>query len=510
MKRKLILGATLLSTLFGVFWLSGYGFLSITVPGHANDELSISIRRQDGKPDETIVKGGEFKRLVRKGLYQAVVKNSKESFVAVQPVGGFFSTSKVGARLSPEQARQFVGNDPLPCAYYVASVLMSTACGDAIYKLQLHVPASVNRPTYTEPIPAPLSGYIEGLVTTSEGSFVLENTPSYFDSEKAPHTLYRIDASGNVSGERALNELDGKQIYKLAPHQKGFIAFTAKTNKAIYYPSATSASQTIELKKPADDLSLFALVTYEGKVAAVYSTAELPESEGLGEPGSGKAELATRRGLIQKPRTIVTIGSANTSSSFNFNFEAITVKLCAATRLCVLVPDGLQVYDIGGKTAKLLYALSGVVDIEQSASGLLAVTDTGVIRFNPITNQGYFEYVFGEYDFCGIQGIYAGYVLCVGDQDGTRALHINQSSVDADMIDKKVFELKKINEVSEVSAYGSYIFVSPELGPLEYDSSIRGYRYNQSKINTANSAINEAIKRLNIDQSKFIVKSTYQ
>lgn len=510
MKRKLIAGAIVLTLLLAAYWLSGYGFISVTVSGQANEELRISIRKQGGKPDETAIKDGKFKRLVRKGSYQVTVQTSKESFVAVQPVGGFFSTSNISAKLSPEHARQFVGNDPLPCAYYVASVLMTTACGDAIYKLQLHVPASANRPTYTEPIPAPLSGYTEGLVTTAGGSFVLENTPSYFDSDNAPHTLYSIDANGNVSGGRALNELDGKQIYQLVPHQKGFIAFSAKANNAVYYPSASSAGQTIELKEPDDGLALFTIAAYEEKIAAVYSTSELPESEGLGKPGSGEAGLETDKDRTRKPRTVVRISSAGASSSFSFDFEAISVKLCAATRLCVLVPDGLQVYDISGKTAKLLYTLAGVVDIEQSAAGLLAVTDTGVVRFNPLSNQGYFEYTFDGYDFCGIQGTNAGYVLCVEDRNGTSALYINQSAADTDSIDKKVLELRKTDGVSQVSAYGSYIFVSPELGPLEYDSAIRGYRYNQSKINATNSIISEAIKRLNIDQSKFIVKSTYQ
>ena len=131
------------------------------------------------------------------------------------------------------------------------------------------------------------------------------------------------------------------------------------------------------------------------------------------------------------------------------------------------------------------------------------------MSFNPDLLKGFAEYSYGDSHFCGMQKIDTSkYVLCSNAGSETAALLVDRNTANTDSIDKKIQQLKKISFIDNVSIYGKYIFISPNLGPLVYDNSIKGYNYDPASKRSVSSKINEEIDKIGIDRKAYSIINT--
>ena len=209
---------------------------------------------------------------------------------------------------------------------------------------------------------------------------------------------------------------------------------------------------------------------------------------------------------IGKVNTEVDVYNKGQVKRFGFNKLFSSATLCGTNKLCVLVGKDLSIYDVSSDKAKYLFSVSGVNYINNMATGLLVARDEEILNLNVDTKKGFISYGFGEYNYCGLQNSGANYLLCITNADGKNAaLYINPAASNADSIDKKIAALQQMGEVKDISAYGRYIFISPEFGELVYSNSLGEFSYNPQTVKVVSKKINQQIDSLGINRKKYLV-----
>jgi hypothetical protein len=133
LKKRLVLVGLVLIVLFAFFWFYSHALLEISIDGSAAG-FSYSVSPQGAaKQRESKGNSGHATRIVGKGSYELLVHQNQNSSFRLFKTGGFLSKTVVKVKLSPENARQFVGDNPGPCMSYSGQVLVSSGCGD-LYK----------------------------------------------------------------------------------------------------------------------------------------------------------------------------------------------------------------------------------------------------------------------------------------------------------------------------------------------------------------------------------------
>lgn len=497
MRKRLIFTAVAVGALgFILYWLSTISFIEISVDTQGSGTLSYQLHGQGSQKDTKLDSSATtIKKRVSKGSYEVLVKQGDSSYFAVAKTAGFFRKTVVSGSLSPEKSRRFIGDNPEGCMQRVEVVLVSYACGDRFSNVKIHVPASISLPTYTRTNPdnAELNGYVEGIVKTSEGSLVLVHWPS--DGEApSQHFIYRVNANMDILSQMRMSALDGEKSYSINSYKDGFIVYDSSFDHVLYYASTSSTPVDVTLDKPSTPgLTPLTLDSQGDKVLALYATGADTDPK--------------------KARAEVIVYENNRSSRYVFKKGFSSARFCddSGVRLCIVGSKALEVYSIDGAKPVFQYALDGVVTIERSTRGLLVVREREVLSIDTKQRNGFVEYSLGEYLFNKIRYDINGYILNLKSNSGKKvALYIDQQTNNADSIDKKVEELRKLPEVSDVSAYGAYIFVSPNLGALAYSDELEIYTYDPGVVQNANNKINEAITNLVIDRNVYTVINTSQ
>ena len=152
-----------------------------------------------------------------------------------------------------------------------------------------------------------------------------------------------------------------------------------------------------------------------------------------------------------------------------------------------------------------------ITSIQNTDVGLLALSDTRILNLDVDNKTGFVEYSFGDRKFCGLQKDVGGYLLCQTNTKGVNAvLRIDQTSNNSDSIDKKVAGLEKMSEVKNVSVYGQFLFISPDLGELVYDNSLGFFNYDPSVKQSVNDKISHQIDVLGVDRNTYHIINTSQ
>jgi hypothetical protein len=519
MKKKIIFGLTAFLLTSILFWVYSHSYIVLDVSNVAStteitytftekrSNISIEYKSQDSR----------IRRLVARGDYTVAVRQGETSALSQIHTGGFLATTTLSQQLSPEKNRIFIGNNPNTCMHNITSVLASYPCGGDIDTLNIHVPATGQVPTYTKGVQGP-AGLIEGIVNSKQGSLVLVRLESEVPGEGNYHAIYSISATGVLLDESAhtISELKGNKQYQIKAYGDGFVIYNLSGAEFLELKSPTGKAEKLTLSQP--DNKAFKPIGLEvsGKsIMTIYSDVNsydklnLDDSEGVKTHGTSAEKQLNQKST----KTEIFIQDNGQTKQLNFGGTLIKAHACGSDQLCLLKERGkLEVYDISEQKQKLLYELGSVLDIEESSNGLIVVRNEGVYLFDTTKKTGYMEYSFGDdYGYCGIKMAEGFYTVCVTDQSGKRlALRIDQTTPNADSIDKKIAKLAGIAEIKTVSAYGTFIHVSAELGELDFRESIGGYGYDPAIIKSTNTAIDAAIKQLGIDTSKYTIVNPYR
>jgi hypothetical protein len=203
------------------------------------------------------------------------------------------------------------------------------------------------------------------------------------------------------------------------------------------------------------------------------------------------------------------VDTNNTTRSYKFNQYLTSILLCGEQKLCVVGDGKLSIYDISGKKAKLDYTIGNADEIMQDGNSIIAIRNKDVLNINPLTGTGFISYSLGDYELCGMQPDNNGYILCLIDNKSKKvALRIDENSNNSDSIDKKVANLQKYSEVSEISAYGKYIYVIPELGEPTFIPSLGNFGYNPNTVKNLDEILQKRISAVGISRSKYTIINT--
>lgn len=494
MKKKIILAILAVTLLYAAYWVYGHSFIEITVNNtKSSEQLTFSFQKQgDDKASEAKSNSKTIKKLVSKSDYEVLVKQSDSSNLTIVRTNGFLRSTAINVNLTKEKERNFVGDNPADCVGYIESKIVSYSCGGLYGDINIHVPATQSQPTYALNNPnLTASGTVEGIVNTDEGNVLLLKSPENRDEGfilPAGHFAHIVDENLKSLTVTRLEGLSADKTYSIKPHGGGFIVFDSKFEQILYYPSTKSKPETISLGALKEKgLLPYALGISDNDLAGLYSTRQDSKDD----------------------RSEVTIKSQNSTRNFVFKKSYSAVQPCGANKLCLLGNDKrLEVFDTSGEKPKFLFAVNNVVAIENSQKGSLAVNSTGVLNLNTEDRTGYYEYTFGKYTFNDIYKTQQGYILRItSNKNRGAALLIDQNSVNTDSIDKKTGDLQEMSEVSLVSIYGKFIYISADLGELVYSNELRSFIYNPDTQKSVANKLNLEIDRLGIKREVYSISS---
>jgi len=499
----LIVGLPLL--LFVVVFLSGRGSLYIDVKsGTSGQELTYNILNQsNGKSNEVKTTKSSISKSVKKSNYEILVTQGEKSAWTTVKSGGFFKKTRLSVELKPEKNRQFVGYNPSYCMNYIGQVLTSYTCDDSFSNIKIHVPATANQATYTMNVSTNVQGNVRGIINTQLGPVALVR---FFlaDSDASAYAAYVLGAGLLPAQTATLSGLNPDKVYDIQPYKNGFLAYSDDFSDVKYYASLTTSPESVSIEKPGNtNIKPYLLRTMGDSV--VLASSDKAEFEARSDPKA-----------IGKVNSVIAVHKDGKTKQFSFNRQFVSAEACGNNKLCLLNTannDKMQlfVYDIGDDTPKQLFVLNNITSIQNTDVGLLALSDTRILNLDVDNKTGFVEYSFGDRKFCGLQKDVGGYLLCQTNTKGVNAvLRIDQTSNNSDSIDKKVAGLEKMSEVKNVSVYGQFLFISPDLGELVYDNSLGFFNYDPSVKQSVNDKISHQIDVLGVDRNTYHIINTSQ
>jgi hypothetical protein len=426
-----------------------------------------------------------------RGSYEVTVTQKSKSAFAIASSRGFLRKTSVAPQLAPQPARRFVGDSPAGCMYYANSLLYSYGCAGADI-ITIHKPATTNQPTYNLKNKGYI-GTIEGIVNLPSGVVALAQKPVGGDSGDGSgnqHVAYLLDINATANSGTALTTLKNNDSYSILPYRQGFLAYNEAFTDFEYYSSVTAKPQKISIAKPqASDQKPLSIAAAGSNILVAYSNkADYENNTDAGGIGKVKSEMF----LYNQNRTI----------NFSLGSQFKNIKLCGSQKLCALDTESkvLHVYDISADKPDLLYKINGVQDIEANGSRLLALRSDDLLSLDVAAARGFESYDFSNYGSCGLQANGSAYLLCLSDKTSGQSsvVYIDPATVDSDDIDTKLFAIRNAPDVKEASVYGKYIFISPELGDVDYYASLGGFGYNPAVQAKAKTNIDNLIKSLDL------------
>ncbi len=501
MKIKLVILAVAILAMILFIKAAGSSVISFEVTGSPSGTAITysAINQTTGKISKTDNNVSGASLNVPKGDYEVRINSGDYSYSEVVSTKGFFAKTHVKAALKPENLRRFVGNNPGLCMHLVAGVLVSYSCAGNFQNTNIHYPATITQPTYVSTANTSITGILEGIIDTPEGTLALVQTQIPTDSVVGSGTgqvIYHLGGNLTTDVGTPLPDLDKNTTYGIAAFGNGFTVHDLTNENFYTYSSTKSRAVKLAISKPSNQDLFPTSYGTDGRAIVVAYTSD---SDPAGKvPGSGNSSE-------------VYLYANGKVSKFVFQEQATAAKPCGDNRLCLLGVRGLEVYDITTGSPKLIYTMSGVTSIERSAlpNTVLAIRPGGVSTIDTSRNISYTSYSFGDYTFCGFEPAVNGYLLCVADANQNKsALYINQTEANTDSIDKKLLEVEKATDlISSLTIYGNIIFIVPH-GQNIYDPATRSYGPDPVVQKTVTAAINKKIDEQQIDRRVYKITIT--
>lgn len=500
MKKKIFALCGTLLAVIGLYLVWNYGYIEVRLqPGNASTDATIELLNQsDDRVVKLTNKNNTVKKLVHRGSYEVLVRQGETSFLSITKSGGWLQKTSVEAVLSPENLRQFIGDNPGPCATYNKQVLITYGCTDSFKNTLVHEPATKERPSYTQKPTGTTDGTIEGIIQTSEGTVAVLKRLSSIDRDSgAAHTAYLINDKNQLVDGVALKGLDDSRTYTVYAYRQGLLLYNGAA-KMLYFPSRKASPQETELKAP-DKMNPYAFSVNGGDVVVAYV-----ESGKKIDPDNPKSAA------VKGQATIIT---NDKSKNIPLKKRYSSITTCGTNRLCGLLNKRLEILDVSGDKSKLLFTLTGVDQIESVEGHLLVVRGKEILSIDTEKHSGSITYSFGNYTDCGLLVASpentTGFTACIiNSRSKKEALLLDITKPNTDSIDKKIAELSKVPEVKSLSVYTSYITLTPNAGKTVYDPSVKEFRYPPDKVQAASAVIEQTIDRLGINRSAYTITNT--
>lgn len=499
MKKKAILLGTGFVVLGAFIWLSMHSFIELTP--ESPEDINYSLTAAGSAKTTNFKSANKVKKLVRKGYYEVLATQGEKSYLTVIKAGGFLGSSKTAVKLSPEKSRKFVGDNPSACMYYIGQVLSSVDCGDLYSQLRRHVPATAKQPTIVLKTPSSVDGKIEGLVATAEGAVAVLSS-----STGSNHTGYIVRPDLSLTSPVVLTDLRASKAYAVQAYKQGFVAYDTSFEKIFYYTALSSPPSVITVNKSHDQkLVPYALKVQGDSIMLAYSNnaedAELARSDDV--------EVSSKPN--NKAAVTILIYNGSQTVEYNFKNRVSGFVLCGTKKLCLLNrTKQLDVYDIANTKPKLLFSLGAVDRIEPAKNGLLVAQKAGLLSLDVDKQEGFLQYSFGSYKFCGLRNDELGPTICVVNSTGkTAALSISNDSNNTDSIDKKAVKLAKLTDIKSLSIYDKFIYVSPNVGEVKYIPALKVFGYDPAITRAVKSRILQGMDAIGIDQTTYKVVSAF-
>ncbi len=496
MRKNILVLILVIASVIGAYWVSTHGYLEIQLQFERNAETTIQITDQaSGNLTEVTTKNSSFKKLLRRGKYELLVKQNNKSYFAVTKTNGWLGKTSTKAELAAEKQRQFIGDNPGPCAAYNNQVLLTFACNDSYRNTLIHIPATSKLPTYSLKPSKSVDGYIEGIVQTSEGTVAVLKRPSNIDNDAIPpHTAYLLNSSSELTGGIALKDLDDKKTYTVRAYKQGLLFYDDSVEKLLYFPTRNSTPSEVKL-----DVSK-KMTPYQAYVSnnnVLITAAESGKSIDPDDPKTAKL----------KSEVVILTGQETKRFTLSKRYSSILV--CGPSKLCTLLNKRLGVHDISSDKPKLLFEVLNVDQVEEINGRVIMIRGTDTLTLDTDKRTGSIDFSLGAYKACGLFSTTTpadknSYTLCLINNRGDKvAALVNPLKADDDSIDKKAIELLKMKEIKSLSVYANYIHLTPQVGEPVYDPKVRSFRYDPVKLQSTNTVINQAIDRIGIDRAKY-------
>lgn len=502
--KIIVLSAVVVLGLLG-FWAFTHSFIVIEVESAEAGDVSYSLTSgvTNAEPKNTSSKS--IKKLVSRGEKQLVVTQGGSSYVAVVKAKGFLTTTKVAAKLVEESERAFVGNKPSGCIYFVSQVLLSSACGDSVNSLKVHVPATASLPTYTRNASNVFTGFVEGVIYSSDLTKVLVEAPPRDEDQGAPHTLFNLSSTGGVSGGVALDGLRDNETYKAVNYKDGFLAYSP-SGHAVEYNIDGSGGEEVDLGSSKNtSLKLHSVSARNDVIFQIFkqgSPRMNPDIIDLVGEQAHSELIQSKLSSESGGELVVQEGD----SIKHFTFDQGDLSICGSNA-CNLQDGKLDVYGIGGSRLKLLYSVYGVNKVVSKGAEVYLATSYGIIKFDVDKRSGYLVYSFGGYNYCGLNADSLSLLVCIDNNGDRSVLALSDKPVSEEPIDEKVYKLSKSPNVKSVSAYGNFIFVSPDVSAAPLVQGSVGMKYDPQVIGSINTQISKSIKDLGFNPSYTIINT---
>lgn len=503
MRQQIILGVFTGFCLMAAWWFYGHSFIDITVsqaagrPPYSYTILDKSgglvFKKQSGSP--------HIRKLVGRGTYQVLVETSAGSEYRIIQTGGLLRKTAFEARLIPEKSRVFVGNNPGFCMHYGQAVLYSYSCSDT-GGITVHLPASQEAPTTTQTAGGGTASYaVRGLIDVGGAPKALL---TYVEDETGQGVvaLYDLNPQLTLTASVKLPGIAYDNVQHIAQKGSGFFVYNDTFSKVYEYASPSTLSGSFGFRPSLPTVANpVELSSYGDSYGALFNS-------GTGEDRAAESSQKTRKSLSGSSEFMVRGSSVK---AYRFSKLYTGGVLCGDSKLCLTSGGVLDVYSISGKKPRLIFSLPDVQKVFTDRGQMIMVTNKRVLSINQSTLIGSAQYNFGKSrGYCGAGPAAPGYVLCVvNNKGGTSALYINTTLSNQDSIDQKVFSLLEDPNVSDVSAYQNFIYISPNLGKLTYNNELGGYDYDPGIKRSTTRNINQLIKRIGIDTSRYTIINPY-
>lgn len=495
MKRYVALAIFLVTIIIGLIWAYGQSYMEVSVSSpDQNAEYSYVISSQsDSKYVVNVKNGPVTKQRVPSGNYQISVSSGDKFGIAVVKTGHFFGTTTKSLSISPELARTFVGKNPLYCMDYAQQTLLSYNCGDSINKVQVHEPGTNQNPSFVGKLNTPFSGYVTGsFVLGNETYQILRSPPNLGDSDVPGQSLVKINSGLGTDFVRALDGLSSSDSYSASKYGDGFIIYNRSFSQVNYYSSINAPPQQIDVSQDNDSLTPVALSANNGHIIAEYSN-------DIGDSPTNKSKGS-------KTKTILVISDGNSKQEYTLSNIFSTIAACGDNLLCgVGEPDNLYVYKIKGSKLVLQYQLNNAQLVADVGGKTIVVRDTDVLNLDANTGTATVDYRFVNYSYCGFATAPAGYLLCIRDSSNTtsNAILIGNDASSYN-IDQVVSGLADKNDIKLVDAYKQYVYITPNLGSLVYDSTSKSFTYSTAVKDSVRNSLPKELEDAGLAKNGFI------
>lgn len=497
--KRLAVGAVLIIPLLIVFfWAAGRGYVEITVSGGQDGELAYTLGDQEATSSEKT-----FKVAVGSGTHELTIDQGSSHYFSAVKSGGFFSTTKVDARLETEKGRRFVGNAPQNCRHEMGDMLVSYECRGQLVSLRAHLPAKAGSPTYTKTIStARTEDVIEGLANTKDGTLIMIQTAVEVDHPDPAHVIYVLGKDLSLSKSTSLSDLRPNESYKIRSFRDGFMVYNDGLSHFLYYPSLGAPVQNLSFPGSSDSSLTSYTLTQRGNTFAVAYTNGI-----IADDIKNSTSEQERRKIGAGAGSEVVVQSGETYYQYAFGDTYASVTLCAENRLCMLRDSILEVYAIDKENKELLFRMNGIESLESVGNFTLAVRNGRIINLDTSSDspKGSVQFSLGPYNTCGILPWGQSYALCLGDSSGANTVLYVDQSQESDDIDKKVERLAASTATDSVSAYGRFIFVAVNAGKRIQDAKTGRFVRDPVRVKAARKAVSEEIRVLGIDQKKYSI-----